>query len=184
MKSLFAIFIGKVEQSFFLLYNRQRFFRNIVLIKRTAGKVSETGVLEQIFNSSNFNYLPRAMTAASIRQEVIADNIANVNTPNFKKSAVEFEELLARELYGEEPDGKLKLVRTHDKHLPFEPLEFHAEPQIVQDNSTTMRMDKNNVDIDIEMASLTKNQLYYNAIATQFGGYVTTMKNAITSGQQ
>ena len=118
--------------------------------------MSETGVLEQIFNSSNFNYLPRAMTAANIRQEVIADNIANVNTPNYKRSVVEFEELLAREIYGEEPDGKLKLVRTHDKHLPFEPLEFHAEPQIVQDNSTTMRMDKNNVDIDIEMASLTQ----------------------------
>ena len=173
MKSLFAIFIRKVE-----------FFRNIGLIKRTAGKVSETGVLEQIFNSSNFNYLPRAMTAANIRQEVIADNIANVNTPNYKRSVVEFEELLARELYGEEPDGKLKLVRTHDKHLPFEPLEFHAEPQIVQDNSTIMRKDKNNVDIDIEMASLAKNQLYYNAIATQFGGYVTTLRNAITSGQQ
>ena len=173
-----------MKKVFFCCTIDEDFFRNIGLIKRTAGKVSETGVLEQIFNSSNFNYLPRAMTAANIRQEVIADNIANVNTPNYKRSVVEFEELLARELYGEEPDGKLKLVRTHDKHLPFEPLEFHAEPQIVQDNSTIMRKDKNNVDIDIEMASLAKNQLYYNAIATQFGGYVTTLRNAITSGQQ
>ena len=141
-------------------------------------------MLEQIFNSANFNYLPRAMTAASIRQEVIANNIANVNTPNYRKSIVEFEELLAREIYGEEPDGKLDLIRTHDKHLPFKPLDFHAEPTILQDTTHTMRVDDNNVDIDIEMATLAKNQLYYNALVTEFGGHVTRIKNAITSGQQ
>ena len=124
------------------------------------------------------------MAAATIRQEVIANNIANVNTPNYRKSVVEFEELLAREIYGEEPDGKLKMVRTHDKHLPYVPLEFHAEPTIFQDNTTIMRTDDNNVDIDIEMANLSKNQLYYNALATELGGHVTRLKNAITSGQQ
>ncbi|MBR4904491.1 MAG: flagellar basal body rod protein FlgB [Selenomonadaceae bacterium] len=141
-------------------------------------------MLEQIFNSSNFNYLPRAMTAANIRQEIIANNIANVNTPNFRKSSVEFEELLAREIYGEESDGKLKLERTHDKHLPFVPLDFRAEPTINQDNSTVMRVDDNNVDIDIEMASLAKNQLYYNAIVTEFGGHVSRLKASITSNGQ
>ena len=164
-----------------MLYNRRRFFAIVTII---FGKVSEHGVLEQIFNSANFNYLPRAMTAASIRQEVIANNIANVNTPNYRKSVVEFEELLAREIYGEEPDGKLDMVRTHDKHLPFKPLDFHAEPTILQDTTHTMRVDGNNVDIDIEMATLAKNQLYYNAMVAEFGGHVTRIKNAITSGQQ
>ena len=131
-----------------------------------------------------FDYLPRAMTAANMRQEVIANNIANVNTPNFRKSNLEFEEMLAREIYGEEPDGKLKLARTHDKHLPYKPREFHAEPTIVQDNSTVMRVDDNNVDIDIEMANLAKNQLYYNAIVTEFSGHVSNLKNAITSNGQ
>ena len=147
-------------------------------------KVSEAGVLEQIFNSSNFNYLPRAMTAANIRQEVIANNIANVNTPNFRKSNVEFEELLAREIYGEESDGKLRMARTHDKHLPYVPPQFRAEPTIEQDNTTIMRVDDNNVDIDIEMATLSKNQLYYNALVTEFGGHVSRLKAAITSNGQ
>ena len=119
-----------------------------------------------------------------MRQEVIANNIANVNTPNFRKSNLEFENLLAREIYGEEPDGKLKMARTHDKHLPYKPREFHAEPTIIQDNSTIMRVDDNNVDIDIEMANLAKNQLYYNAIVTEFSGHVTNLKNAITSSGQ
>lgn len=124
------------------------------------------------------------MTAATIRQEVIANNVANVNTPNYRKSVVEFEDLLAREIYGEEPDGKLEMVRTHDKHLPFKPLDFHAAPTIVEDNTTIMRVDDNNVDIDVEMANLTKNQIYYNALVTELGGHVTRLKNVITSGQQ
>lgn len=141
-------------------------------------------MLEQILNTANFNYLPRAMTAATIRQEVIANNIANVNTPNYRRSEVNFENLLAREIYGEEPGNRLKPVRTHEKHLPFEPIPFHAEPIIVQDNSTIMRVDDNNVDIDIEMATLAKNQLYYNALATELGGHITRLKNAITSNGQ
>lgn len=124
------------------------------------------------------------MTAATIRQEIIANNIANVNTPNYRKSVVNFEDMLAREIYGEEPDGKLKMVRTHDRHLPVAPLDYHAEPTIVQDNTTIMRVDDNNVDIDIEMATLAKNQLYYNTLATELGGHITRLKNAITSNGQ
>ena len=141
-------------------------------------------MLAQIMDSTNLNYLPRAMTAASMRQEVVANNIANVNTPNFRKSNLEFEEMLAREIYGEKvPEGQLQMVRTHDKHLPFKPLRTHAEPKIVEDNTTLMRVDHNNVDIDIEMATLAKNQIYYQTLSNQLGGYVTKMRNAITSGQ-
>ena len=134
-------------------------------------------------NSTNFNYLPRGMTAASMRQEVISHNIANVNTPNYRKSNLAFEDLLAREVYGEQPTGTLTMVRTHDKHLPMKPFDYHAEPIIAEDHTTIMRTDNNNVDIDIEMANLAKNQLYYNALATQLNQYITKMKNAITSGQ-
>ena len=165
-----------------MVYNQAEIFWEFLLT--TYRKVSEEGVLEGILSSSNFNYLPRAMTAATIRQEVIANNVANVNTPNYRKSVVNFEDLLAREIYGEEPDGKLAMVRTHDKHLPFKPLDFHAEPTIFQDNTTIMRVDDNNVDIDVEMANMSKNQIYYNALATELGSHITRLKNVITSGQQ
>ncbi len=140
-------------------------------------------MLGQVFGEGNFDYLPRAMTAASMRQEVISHNIANVNTPNYRKTNVEFEDMLAREIYGDEPDGTLPMVRTHDKHLPFKPSEFHAEPTMIEDHTTIMRVDDNNVDIDIEMATLAKNQLYYNALVTEFGAYTSRLKNVITSGQ-
>ena len=132
-------------------------------------------------NSSNFNYLGRGLAAANLRQEVISNNIANVNTPNFKKSDVVFEELLAKEI-GMDDSGRLPLVRTHDRHLPVGMI-GGAKASIQEDDTTTMRVDNNNVDIDIEMASLAKNQLYYNAMATELGGYVNKLKNVITSGQ-
>ena len=142
-------------------------------------------MLEQILNSTNFNYLPRGMTAASIRQETVANNIANVNTPNFRKKNVEFENLLAREIYGEQPKkGKLQMVQTHNNHLPYTPRSIHATPTLVEDESTIMRGDDNNVDVDIEMATLAKNQIYYNALATQMGGYISKLRTAITSGAQ
>lgn len=142
-------------------------------------------MLGQLVNSTNFDYLSRGMAAASLRQEVISHNIANVNTPNYRKTVVEFEDLLAREIYGDEPEeGKLQMVRTRDKHLPHKPLDYHAEPTMVDDLTTIMRVDDNNVDIDIEMATLAKNQLYFNALATQLNSYVTKVRNVMTSGGQ
>ena len=133
-------------------------------------------------NSSNFDYLGRCLAAATMRHEVISNNIANVNTPNFKRSAVNFEDLLAKELHLDNDGRRLDMVRTHDRHLPMAlPGKVHAV--IEEDGTTTMRVDNNNVDIDIEMAGLAKNQLYYNAMTTELGSFINRMKGVITSGQ-
>ena len=139
-------------------------------------------MLEQITNSSNMDYLSRGMQAATMRHEVISDNIANVNTPKFKRSYVKFEDLLAKELHLDDEQGKLQIVRTHDRHMPV-PMHTKAQAVIEKDDTTTMRVDHTNVDIDVEMANMAKNQLYYNAMATQLGGFVSKMKNVMTSGQ-
>lgn len=139
-------------------------------------------MLEQILNAPNFDYLSRGLEAANMRHEVISNNIANVNTPNFKRSAVNFEDLLAKELNIGDNQNKLKLVRTNDCHLPVG-VSGKVHGVIEEDNSTTMRVDNNNVDIDKEMAGLAKNQLYYNAMSTQLGSYISKMKSVITSGQ-
>ena len=131
-------------------------------------------------NSPNFDYLSRGLQAANLRHEVISDNIANVNTPRFKKSNVVFEELLAREL--EPPKDKIQMALTHDRHMTPTPM-GRAEAKIELEDDDTMRVDGNNVDVDAEMAALAKNQLYYNAVATQLKGYVRKLKDVISSGQ-
>lgn len=136
--------------------------------------------LDQIMNVPSMDYLSRGLMAANLRHEVISNNIANVNTPNFKRSQVNFEDLLAKEMHLDDAPNQLKLVRTHDKHLPIG-LPGKASPVIEEDDSTTMRVDGNNVDIDIEMAGLAKNQLYYNSMATELGNYISRLRSSITS---
>ena len=138
-------------------------------------------MLQQIMNSPTMDYMQRGLAAANLRQEVISNNIANVNTPKFKRSDVIFESLLAKELGLDDDKKKLKMVRTHDRHLPRAPLDSRAVARIQLDDSTTMRVDDNNVDIDAEMASLAKNQIYYNAMAKKIGGYIQGVKTVITS---
>ena len=137
-------------------------------------------MLEQIMNSSTRDYLSRGLSAANLRQSVISNNIANVNTPNFKKSDVIFEDLLAKELYGD-TSGRLALVRTHDNHLPIATGPNAVEARVELQGTTTMRVDKNNVDIDVEMANLAKNQVYYNSMAKEIGSYITRIKSSISS---
>ena len=110
---------------------------------------------------------------------IVSNNIANVNTPNFKKSDVVFEDLLAKELNPGQ-SGKLEMVRTNDRHLPAG-ADTPAAARVERQDTTTMRADNNNVDIDVEMANLSKNHIYYNSLAREMGSYLTKMKNVITS---
>ena len=138
-------------------------------------------MLEQLVNTSTIDIGSRAMAAAALRHEVLNNNIANVNTPYFKRSHVRFEDLLKQEL-GLGNDPLMKVVRTHDRHFPI-PFHGKARAVIEQDDRTNMRLDGNNVDIDVEMAEVSKNQLYYSAVATALGGHISKLKSVINSGQ-
>ena len=138
-------------------------------------------MLEQLVNTSTIDIGSRAMAAAALRHEVLSNNIANVNTPYFKRSHVRFEDLLTQEL-GLGNDPLMKVVRTHDRHFPI-PFHGKARAVIEQDDRTNMRLDGNNVDIDVEMAEVSKNQLYYSAVATALGGHISKLKSVINSGQ-
>ena len=73
-------------------------------------------VMNSIVSSSQLSVMEAALGASALRHKVISDNIANVNTPGFKKSEVSFEDQLDEVLNG---DGKkVAIVRTHEKHLP------------------------------------------------------------------
>jgi len=138
-------------------------------------------MLEQLVNTPTIDIGSRAMAAASLRHEVLSNNIANVNTPYFRRSHVRFEDLLKQEL-GLDDNPLMKVVRTHDRHMPIA-FRGKARPVIEQDATTNMRLDGNNVDIDIEMAEVAKNQLYYSALATALGGQISKLKSVINSGQ-
>ncbi len=135
-------------------------------------------MVKSILSSPQETALEQALGAAALRHKVIANNIANVNTPGFKRSEVVFEEKLATAMAG----NKLPLARTHPGHLPAGRDNARPVPEVVTDASTSMRVDGNNVDIDAEMANTAKNQIYYSAVAQMLGRYYTNLKSAIKGG--
>ena len=121
-----------------------------------------------------------ALGASTQRMEVIGNNMANVNTPNFKRSEVSFEGALTQALQG---GGGLAARRSSPRHMQF-PGTYERLSEVtplthtVQD--TTMRTDGNNVDPDKEMAALTKNVVLYNALTTRVGDELKNLGSIIT----
>lgn len=117
------------------------------------------------FSQKNREILKKYIGALDKRLNVIANNIANVDTPGFKRSDITFEAQLKRAIMSERDDG-FKAKITNQKHIPFKiPISWQSvRPKRVLDYSTTMRNDGNNVDIDKEMTYLSKTTLTYQAV--------------------
>ncbi len=114
------------------------------------------------------------MSAFSLRHAAIAQNIANVDTPYYKRKDVLFENYLRAALYGG-PD--VRSQRTNDAHIPFSTEVIHIKPTIHAETDSRYRNDYNNVDIDREMAIMAKNQLSYNAIV----GFASSLNQSLQS---
>lgn len=100
---------------------------------------------------SNINYINKALDASWLRNDVYSNNIANVDTPGYKRKKVEFENMLEKALNKNDSEN----INS-------------VNPIIVKDNSTSSyRLDGNNVDPDVEMVELAKNQIKYNSLVNQ-----------------
>ncbi|RKD34429.1 flagellar basal body rod protein FlgB [Thermohalobacter berrensis] len=125
---------------------------------------------------SNINFLQKALNGLSLRHEAISNNIANVNTPDYKKVEVEFEKHLKDSL----DEKSVQLITTNNKHIS-NPLR-NFSPLIKRDKSTSTRKDGNNVNIDVEMANLAKNTIMYNAIIRQVSDEFNKIKTVLREG--
>ncbi len=117
------------------------------------------------------NYiLEKSMDVESLRRKVIANNVANVDVPHFKRSEVNFESELKRALgeNSEVNENRLPAILTDEKHIPFyETRDVRTvSPRINVDYTTSMRNDGNNVDIEKEMVDSSKNTMRYNALVS------------------
>lgn len=135
-------------------------------------------MLQSLLSSPKANILEQSLTAASLRHKVVSNNIANVNTPGFKKSEVAFEHLLKDAL----GSSKLAMANTNEKHISNSSSPVNITPAINTIGDTAMRTDGNNVDIDIEMAELAKNNIYYNSVAQMLSRHFSGLKSVIKEG--
>lgn len=129
-----------------------------------------------MLNDSSFKTLQAGIDAANIRQRAIANNIANSDTPYFKRSEVQFEELLQDKMKGNV--STLSGKTTNEKHIPIGPASKIPTAQISTDHNTVMNNNENNVDVDKEMSLLAENQLRYNAYIQQVTEQIKMMRIA------
>ena len=124
--------------------------------------------------------MQRGLSASWTRNAVIRNNIANVETPNFKASDVEFETLMEKAVMSSGFQG----ARTHPghRHIGSGSLDT-VQPLIVKRHDMSMRMDGNNVDIESENVRLAQNSLYYNTLVEKMNSELRRLRAAIAEGK-
>jgi len=127
-----------------------------------------TGIYDYI------NVLGKAADASYLRNEAISNNIANVDTPGYKREDVEFESVLLHEL------GRSKYTTLDDKIKDVNM--SHLNVSAAKDASAygfSYRLDGNNVDIDTENVELASNQIVYQGLVESIGQEFDRIKSAI-----
>ncbi|WP_164215454.1 flagellar basal body rod protein FlgB [Virgibacillus sp. YIM 98842] len=120
--------------------------------------------------------LENSLAFASAKNQTIANNIANVDTPNYKAKNVVFKDVLHNEITQDQ-----EAKRTHEKHLPFSNTSGSSY-NVVEQRNTSYNHNGNNVDIDKEMAELAKNQIYYQALVDRLNGKFGSIQTAVRGG--
>ncbi len=118
------------------------------------------------------NVLDKAADAAWLRNDAIANNIANIDTPGYKRQDVAFEHELQRALgyhAFQSMDDKVYNLNTND-----------ITPKVYTDAAAfSYRLDKNNVDIDTESVYMAENQVVYNALLDCITKEFTNLKSVM-----
>jgi flagellar basal-body rod protein FlgB len=111
--------------------------------------------------------LQQALAGSAQRQQLLANNLANADTPGFKRSDVNFQATLANAL------------AQGDNGSQIESVSF--QPQT--DTTSSMTADGNNVDMDTEMSNLSQNALTYQSLVAVANARLKMLSTAIGSGQ-
>ena len=124
--------------------------------------------------------MQKGLSASWSRNAVIRNNIANIETPGFKASYLEFESLLAKAV----SESGFTGTRTHDRHVHLGVTKFDdVRPMVFQSRELSMRADGNNVDIESENVRLAKNSIYYNTLLEKMNSEIRRLRMAISEGR-
>jgi flagellar basal-body rod protein FlgB len=134
------------------------------------------GVMYMKLFSGTINTLENSIKYSTIKQKAIAQNIANVDTPNYRAKEV------LKNTFQSELRDAIKANRTDTRHIEFTNSTQINFPVVSRPNSV-YNHNGNSVDIDKEMAELAENQIYYNALVERLNGKFNTLKTVITGGK-
>ncbi|WKW10391.1 flagellar basal body rod protein FlgB [Bacillus velezensis] len=125
--------------------------------------------------SGTIQNLENALGRADIKQKVLTNNIANIDTPNYKAKKVSFRNLLDQET------SNLEAIKTDYRHVDF--TGSGDDYSIVSSSDTSYQQNGNNVDIDKEMTDLAENQINYQALVERMSGKFNSLKTVLIGGK-
>lgn len=118
--------------------------------------------------------MENALNAATLRQQVISNNITNVNTPGFRPAAVAFEEQLKQAMMAQNEEGFETASEEPDpEHIP---ITLNLDPGSVQ---ASISQGEGQVDVNKEMVNQAKNQILHAALVGKISGYLGSLSYVI-----
>jgi len=142
----------------------------------------------KILDDRTMRTLELALDVASARHQVIADNVANVNTPGYKAADVDFVSSLEQAMAGRAESAGRRLAgrTTRAGHFAISGPALAGRSPIVQtvDEGASMRVDGNSVDIDLEEAKMAENWTMYSAFAQLVSSKFSLLKYVISEGRR
>jgi flagellar basal-body rod protein FlgB len=121
-------------------------------------------MLDKIFEP-HLDNLQRAMTRAAERHSLLSQNLANLNTPGYKRKDLDFNISL------EEAEGAMQLKGINR-------LIEETRPQ-----DASVRVDGNSVDLEQEVSSIAETELRYQSLTDFVSGYFGNLKTVIREGR-
>ncbi|GAB6137661.1 flagellar basal body rod protein FlgB [Halanaerobaculum tunisiense] len=127
---------------------------------------------------TNIGVLGKALDGLQKKHQSISNNIANADTPNYKRKQVNFKQQLESAI-----EDKNQLAVTNKSHIALHKSNLSSvEPKMATEEDTKVRKDGNNVNIDAEMANLAKNTIKYQTVSKQLGNQFNRLQNVIKKG--
>lgn len=103
------------------------------------------------------------------KQEITADNIANVDTPNYRKKHISFEETFRKKLQGASEAKNPEIMRRAIQSSRYQ----------IYERSDTARIDGNNVNMDVETTTLARTTMHYQYLLQSVNSDFTRLKSVI-----
>lgn len=129
----------------------------------------------------NLTVLQKGLDAYSVRAKALSNNIANVNTPKYKREDIKFEETLAAAIDENSVQTAVYGSVTDEKHFKFgtTPVFEAVGAEVVKEEESYMRNDGNNVDIERENAEFAKNNIRYQFATNRMSQNLSILKSVI-----
>ncbi|TDL35048.1 flagellar basal body rod protein FlgB [Jeotgalibacillus sp. S-D1] len=126
--------------------------------------------------SGSISQLEQGLHYSSVKQKVISNNIANIDTPNYKSKDVDFNEILQSEMKMSSSSIKV----SDPRHFP---ISASQNSSTITSKMYSVRENGNGVDMDREMAELATNQIYYDALVERISGKFGSLNSVIRGGK-